>query len=298
MRRKQTLLNLLDNVEHNPDMFRSLRRVVPLRGADGALRLDSHNRYHRLAVTIDNEPFSLYFPFNWFDEEHMEMVARCRATRTIGSRLLAKADFLPDELRVEDSDGCLARVDVVIENGNHSLRDEVTKCARKGRVAEIRGWLKRLAEFAARIVDSDVKATLPSADNIVIDPYGKLHLRAYPFYAKASMNSCYKTLLSSALAIYLLGSSPVAMLHLSPRLLLPPQLLTPLSERLDRRIPAQRRVADIADALLADELTATALLSHLYLLTILPFEKSVGLPLSDHLDPSALSGYEAYLLEM
>ena len=236
----------------------------------------AHSTHYRIAVTIDGKPHTLYIPFGMSDEQRVEFVARVRATRGDGLQVLAVADFLPRELRLVDADGYRPRLDVVVEEGSGSLLGEVMEEVRLGRREKLREWIGRIGYFAESLVESELCHALPSAENMRLDSRGRLRLCADPFYPSDSCSDCYKTLLSTALALYLVASSPVLMTAYCPSLVLRPEQLLAIAEALDARVPVQRRLEEVINSLLGGEMDSCALFSHLHMLSILPFEAQIS----------------------
>lgn len=276
MRDKQTLTQIVGAIENGAESFERLRKVVVLRGRTREVLASAHSTHYRIAVTIDGRPHTLYIPFGMSDEQRVEFVARVRATRRDGLQVLAVADFLPHELRLVDADGYRPRLDVVVEEGSGSLLGEVMEDVRLGRRERIREWLRQIGYFAESLAESDLCHALPTAENMRVDSRGRLRLCAYPFYPSDSCSDCYKTLLSTALAFYLVGSSPVLMTAYCPNLVLRPAQLLAIAEALDARVPVQRRLEEVINSLLGGEMDSYALFSHLHILSILPFEAQIG----------------------
>ena len=276
MRDKQTLTQIVSAFENGADSFERLRKVVLERNRLGEWVIAAHSNHYHLTVTIEGRPHTLYIPFCSSDEERMKMVAHVRATRKDVLGVLAVADFLPQELRLVDGDGYCPRLDVVVEAGSGSLLGEVIGDVRWGRREKIREWIKQIGHVAVSLVDSDLCHALPSAENLRLDERRQLRLCAYPFYPSDSYSDCYKTLLSTTLALYLVGSSPVLMTAYCPGMVLRPKQLLAIAEQLDTKVPVQRRLEEVINALLGGELDSYALFSHLHLLSILPFEAQIS----------------------
>ena len=276
MRDKQTLTQIVDAIENGAESFERLRKVVVLRGRTREVLASAHSTHYRIAVTIDGKPHTLYIPFGMNDEQRVEFVSRVRATRGDGLQVLAVADFLPRELRLVDADGYCPRLDVVVEEGSGSLLGEVMEEVRLGRREELREWIGQIGYFAESLVESELCHALPSAENMRLDSRGRIRLCAYPFYPSDSYSDCSKTLLSTALAFYLVASSPVLMTTYCPNLTLRPAQLLAIAEALDARVPVQRRLEEVINSLLGGELDSCTLLSHLHILSILPFEAQIS----------------------
>lgn len=276
MRDRQTLTQIVGAFENGTGSFERLCKVVIERNRLGERVVAAHSNHYRLSVTIEGKPHTLYIPFGMSDEERVGFVARVRATRRDALGVLAVADFLPQELRMVDGDGYRLRLDVVVEEGSGSLFGEVMADVRWGRRERIREWIKQIGHFAVTLVDSDFCHALPSAENLRVDGRGRLCLCAYPFYPSDSDSDCYKTLLSTALALYLVGSSPVLMTAFCPSMVLRPTQLLAIADGLDTKVPVQRRLEEVINSLLGGEMDSFALLSHLHLLSILPFEAQIS----------------------
>ncbi len=289
MRERQTLIQIINAIESSAEVFERLRRVVVLRNRAGEVMASAHSTHYRITVSIEGKPHTLYIPFGMSDEERVAFVARVRTTRSDCLQMLAVADFLPRELRLVDGDGYRLRLDVVVEEGSGSLLDEVVGALRIGRRERIREWIGQLGYFAESLVESELCHALPSAENLRVDGRGRLRLCAYPFYPSDSYSDCYKSLLSTALAFYLAGSSPVLMTAYCPGLVLRPRQLLAIYEVLDTRVPVQRRLAMVINALLDGELDSNVLFSHLHVLSILPFETQIGFVLERTMDESAVT---------
>lgn len=296
MRDKQTLTQIVDAIEKGAESFERLRKVVVLRGRTREVLASAHSTHYRIAVTIDGKPHTLYIPFGMSDEGRVEFVARVCATRSDCLQMLAVADFLPRELRLVDVDGYRPRLDVVVEEGSGSLLGEVMADVRSGKRESVREWIKQIDNLAVSLVESELCHALPSPENMRVDSRHRLTLCAYPFYPSDSCSDCFKTLLSTALALYMVASSPVAMSAYCPSLVLRPHQLRTIAERLERSTPIQRRLAQIVDTLLGDEMDSFALFSYLHLLTIMPFDAQIGSLLEGVVDGPAMSEIEQILV--
>ena len=296
MRDKQTLTQIVDAIENGAESFERLRKVVVLRGRTREVLASAHSTHYRIAVTIDGKPHTIYIPFGMNDEQRVEFVSRVRATRGDGLQVLAVADFLPRELRLVDADGYRPRLDVVVEEGSGSLLGEVMEEVRLGRREKLREWIGRIGYFAESLVESELCHALPSAENMRLDSRGRLRLCAYPFYPSDSYSDCYKTLLSTALAFYLVASAPVLMTAYCPNLTLRPAQLLAIAEALDARVPVQRRLEEVINSLLGGEMDSYALFSHLHILSILPFEAQISSILERVMGESAQTIVEQILV--
>ena len=296
MRDKQTLTQIVDVIENGADSFERLRKVVVLRNRAGEVMASAHSHHIRIAVTIDGKPHTLYIPFGMSDEQRVEFVSRVRATRGDGLQVLAVADFLPHELRLVDRDGYRSSLDVVVEEGSGSLLGEVMDAVRLGRREKVREWIGCIGYFDESLVESELCHALPSAENMRLDSRGRLRLCAYPFYPSDSCSDCYKTLLSTGLALYLVGSSPVLMTAYCPNLTLRPAQLLAIAEALDARVPVQRRLEEVINSLLGGEMDSYALFSHLHILSILPFEAQISPILEGVMGESAQTIVEQILV--
>lgn len=276
MIRIPTLTEITDTIDNRPEAFERLCRVAIDRERAEQRVIEAHTDYYRLPITTDGTPYTLYILLEVSEQERMAIVRGCRTTRENRDKVIATADFLPNELRVHSSTGRIFPLDVVIEQRRPTLLTAVMEHATHHNTEQLRRYIGEIELLANRVEDSGIYHAKPMLDNICFDQHQRLQLRGYPLYTNGTPSNFNRGLLWSALALYLFGCVTTLGLPLDMRPLLHNHHLATLTQNLHCTIPIQKRITEIIESLYTDQIDSATLHSQLYLLAILPYENKIG----------------------